>query len=71
MLRKPGGLLGRYEFSMTRFIKLLPQRIKSFPKNFVKAIKNIPTGIKKLYKNLCANVGNIIKKINAINAFTL
>ena len=66
MLRKPGGLLGRYEFSMTRFIKLLPQRIKSFPKNFVKAIKNIPTGIKKLYKNLCANVGNIIKKIKKL-----
>lgn len=30
MITRPGGLLGRYEFSMTRFIKLLPSRIKTF-----------------------------------------
>lgn len=37
MITKPNGLLGRYEFSMTRFIKLLPQRIK---KIFSKVFKN-------------------------------
>ncbi len=36
MITKPNGLLGRYEFSMTRFIRLLPNRIKTFGKNIKK-----------------------------------
>lgn len=68
MLRKPGGLLGRYEFSMTRFIKLLPSRIKNFPKNFIHFIKSIPIYIKNLGKNIKQNIINLLKKIK--NLFT-
>lgn len=46
MLTKPTGLLGRYEFSMTRFLKKLPGRIKSFPSN----CKKLFIKITKLFK---------------------
>ena len=59
MIKKPGGLLGRYEFSMTKFLKLLPSRIKALPKNTVKFLKSIPDGFVKFFKGLV----NSVKKI--------
>ena len=52
MLTKPSGLLGRYEFSMTRFLKKLPGRVKSFPSN-----------IKKLF----LKIGNLFRKKGDLN----
>lgn len=66
MLTKPGGLLGRYEFSMTRFIKLLPARIKNFPANFVKFIKGIPDFVKNIGKRIKDNLIKIFNKIKNV-----
>lgn len=52
MLTKPNGLLGRYEFSMPRFIRLLPNRIKALGKNIKKIFLKVFRKTKKEGENL-------------------
>ncbi len=66
MLTKPGGLLGRYEFSMTRFLRLLPQRIKNFPANFIKFIKGIPEFVKGIGRRIKSRIPKGLNKIKNV-----
>lgn len=55
MITRPSGLLGRYEFSMTRFIKMLPKRVKNISKKIAMFIKGI---FKRKSSNNSKNGGN-------------